>query len=241
MKRLLSLILSLLMVFVFAGCGNKTDTTTTNGDNNTNTNSNKDVVDIAPEDVEDSYIAVIKVKTLGEITLELDGKTAPITVANFVSLAKSGFYDGLTFHRIIEDFMIQGGDPEGTGMAGSDKNIKGEFSANGVDNGISHKRGVISMARSGSAYEQYIAMGYTLADLPEEAENDINRAFNSASSQFFIMHQDAPHLDGNYAAFGRVISGMEIVDILATTTPVTDSNGTVIAENQPVIESIGIK
>ena len=176
-----------------------------------------------------------------EITVELDGKTAPITVANFVSLAKSGFYDGLTFHRIISGFMIQGGDPEGNGTGGSEKTIKGEFSLNGVENNIKHDRGVISMARSGSAYEQYLAYGYKLSDLPEEAKTDIERALNSASSQFFIMHQDTPSLDGCYAAFGRVTSGMDIVDKLATSTPVTDSNGTVLAENQPVIESITIK
>ena len=148
------------------------------------------------------------------IKIELDEKNAPITVKNFVELAKSGFYDGLTFHRIIKGFMIQGGDPKGNGTGGSDKTIRGEFSKNGVENNISHKRGVISMAR--------------LQDN------------NSASSQFFIMHEDGDYLDGSYAAFGHVTEGMDVVDKIAENTPVTDSNGTVLKENQPIIEKIVI-
>ena len=159
--------------------------------------------------------AIITVKDYGEIQLELDGDTAPITVKNFVELAKSGFYDGLTFHRVIEGFMIQGGDPEGTGKGGSEKTIKGEFSENGIENQIAHRRGVISMAR--------------LSNDPD-----------SASSQFFIMHNDAPHLDGSYAAFGHVTSGMEIVDKIASETPICDSNGTVNFKEQPIIESVKI-
>ncbi len=232
MKKIISLILSLLMVFVFVGCGKDAETT----DNDSKNNTAKEETDVNAD-----YTAIIKVKDLGEITVALDAETAPITVANFVSLAKSGFYDGLTFHRIITDFMIQGGDPEGTGTGGSDENIKGEFSANGVKNNISHDRGVISMARSGSAYEQYLSYGYKLSDLPAEAQNDIKKAYDSASSQFFIVHKDSPHLDGNYAAFGKVTSGMDIVDKLAEDTPVEDSNGTVLADNQPIIESITIK
>ena len=135
------------------------------------------------------YIAKIEVKDYGTITVKLDGKTAPITVQNFVDLAKSGFYDGLTFHRIIEGFMIQGGDPNGNGTGGSDKTIKGEFKENGVKNNIKHKRGVISMARSSD--------------------------YDSASSQFFIMHKPAPHLDGEYAAFGKITEGLDIVDQIA--------------------------
>ena len=158
--------------------------------------------------------AVITVKDYGDIKLVLDGDTAPITVKNFVELAKSGFYDGLTFHRIIKGFMIQGGDPKGDGTGGSDKTIRGEFSKNGVENNISHKRGVISMAR--------------LQDN------------NSASSQFFIMHEDGDYLDGSYAAFGHVTEGMDVVDKIAENTPVTDSNGTVLKENQPIIEKIVI-
>ncbi len=156
----------------------------------------------------------ITVKDKGVIAVELDADTAPITVTNFVELANSGFYDGLTFHRIIEGFMIQGGDPKGNGTGGSDKNIKGEFAANGIKNDISHERGVISMARSS--------------------------AYNSASSQFFIMHKTSTHLDGQYAAFGHVTSGMDIVDDLAENTPVSDSDGTVLKANQPVIESIKV-
>ena len=128
----------------------------------------------------------------GDVIVELDPETAPITVANFQNLVKSDFYDGLTFHRIIKGFMIQGGDPKGTGLGGSGQNIKGEFSSNGVENNISHTRGVISMARS--------------------------QSYNSASSQFFIVHQDSPHLDGDYAAFGHVVYGMETVDGVANVT-----------------------
>ena len=131
----------------------------------------------------------IEMENGGIITLELDPAAAPITVANFEKLVKEGFYDGLIFHRVIAGFMIQGGDPTGTGMGGAAEKIKGEFAANGVPNPIKHKRGVISMARS---------------SMP-----------NSASSQFFIMHQDAPHLDGSYAAFGHVTSGIEVVDEIA--------------------------
>ena len=161
-----------------------------------------------------THHAVITIKDYGDIKLVLDGDTAPITVKNFVELAKSGFYDGLTFHRIIKGFMIQGGDPKGNGTGGSDKTIRGEFSKNGVENNISHKRGVISMARS--------------------QDN------NSASSQFFIMHKDGDYLDGSYAAFGHVTDGMDVVDKIAENTPVTDSNGTVSKENQPIIEKIVI-
>jgi len=156
----------------------------------------------------------IEVQDYGTITAELDADAAPITVTNFVKLVNEGFYDGLTFHRIISGFMIQGGDPNGNGSGGSAENIKGEFAQNGWDNPIKHERGVLSMARSG---------------MP-----------NSASSQFFIMHQAAPHLDGAYAAFGRVLTGMEVVDAICANTPVTDDNGTVQKANQPVITSIRV-
>jgi len=131
----------------------------------------------------------IEMENGGIITLELYPEIAPITCENFVKLAKDGFYDGLIFHRVIKGFMIQGGDPTGTGMGGADENIKGEFAVNGVQNNISHVRGVISMARS--------------------------RSFDSASSQFFICHADAPHLNGQYAAFGKVTDGMDVVDEIA--------------------------
>ena len=159
--------------------------------------------------------AEIVVKDYGTIKLELDADVAPITVTNFVELAKNGFYDNLTFHRIIKGFMIQGGDPEGNGIGGSGKNIKGEFKNNGVNNTISHNRGVISMARS--------------------------QDYNSASSQFFIVQEDSHHLDGMYAAFGHVTSGMEIVDKICDDVKVEDDNGTVLKENQPIIKIIKIK
>lgn len=132
----------------------------------------------------------MKIKDLGTITLELFDEVAPITVKNFLNLASDGFYNGLIFHRVIEGFMIQGGDPLGTGVGGSKDKIKGEFKSNGVDNPLKHSRGVISMART------YMP--------------------NSASSQFFIMHKDAPHLDGDYAAFGVVTNGIDIVDKIAS-------------------------
>lgn len=160
------------------------------------------------------HYAEIEVKDYGTISLELDADTAPITVTNFVKLAEDGFYDGLTFHRIIDGFMIQGGDPLGNGTGGSEETIKGEFSENGVENPISHERGVISMARAMDP--------------------------DSASSQFFIVHQDSTYLDGQYAAFGHVTEGMEIVDAICADTPVQDNNGTVAAEDQPVITSIKI-
>ncbi len=163
-----------------------------------------------------TVMAEITVKDKGVIKLELDADTAPITVENFVNLVKDGFYDGLTFHRVVNNFMIQGGDPKGDGTGGSDKTIKGEFSANGVKNNISHERGVISMAR-----------------------NSIS--MDSASSQFFIVQADSKHLDGQYAAFGHVTEGMDIVDDIAKNTPIEDAeSGYVNVKNQPVIESIKI-
>ena len=156
--------------------------------------------------------AEIVVKNYGTIVLELDADVAPITVENFANLVNEGFYNGLTFHRIISGFMIQGGDPLGNGTGGSSKTIKGEFASNGVKNSISHVRGTISMARS---------------SMP-----------NSASSQFFIVHQDSTFLDGQYAAFGTVTSGMEVVDKICADTAVEDDNGTVAKNNQPVIEKI---
>ncbi|MDY5006928.1 peptidylprolyl isomerase [Candidatus Allofournierella merdipullorum] len=148
----------------------------------------------------------------GVIDLELDAQAAPITVENFLKLVNDGFYDGLTFHRIIPGFMIQGGCPEGTGMGGPGWHIKGEFARNGVANPIKHTRGVISMARAMDP--------------------------NSAGSQFFIMHDDAPHLDGGYAAFGHVVAGMDVVDRIAEVA--TDYNDRpltpVVMESVRVVE-----
>ena len=158
--------------------------------------------------------AEIVVQDYGTIKVELDADQAPITVQNFIDLANSGFYDGLTFHRIIEGFMIQGGTPHGAGTGGSGHTIRGEFTQNGVNNTLSHTRGAISMARSS--------------------------AVNSASSQFFIVHEDSTYLDGSYAVFGYVTEGMDVVDAIATSVTAEDSNGTVAKENQPVIEKITI-
>ena len=167
-----------------------------------------------PISMNPTHTVQIDVQDYGTITAELYGEAAPITVANFVKLVNEGFYDGLTFHRIIDGFMIQGGDPKGNGTGGADQDIKGEFAANGWNNPIAHERGVLSMARSSAP--------------------------NSASSQFFIMHQAAPHLDGSYAAFGKVLTGLEVVDAICANTPVTDGNGTVLKANQPIITSIRV-
>lgn len=159
-----------------------------------------------------THHATIEVEGYGAIKLELDADVAPVTVANFAKLAGEGFYDGLTFHRIIEGFMVQGGDPNGNGTGGSDEKIVGEFSDNGHPNSISHVRGTISMARS--------------------------QAYNSASSQFFIMQADTPNLDGQYAAFGHVTEGMDVVDAMCEAARPTDNNGTIAAADQPRIASV---
>ena len=148
------------------------------------------------------------------IKIELLPEYAPKTAANFEKLVREGFYDGIIFHRVIAGFMIQGGDPKADGTGGSKNEIIGEFESNGYENNIKHERGVISMARA----------------------NDPD----SASSQFFIMHRTATHLDGDYAAFGKVTEGMTVVDKIASEAVVTDNNGTVPKENQPVIKSITI-
>lgn len=196
-----------------------TNTENSTKENNTeNKNENIQNNQISNESEENNmystgkHHAEIVVKNYGTIALELDADVAPITVENFANLVNEGFYNGLTFHRIISGFMIQGGDPNGNGTGGSDGNIKGEFAQNGVKNTLSHTRGVISMARS--------------------------MAYNSASSQFFIMHKDYTGLDGAYAAFGKVTSGIEIVDKICEDVKIEDDNGTVLKENQPVIEKI---
>lgn len=164
---------------------------------------------------EDTVRVKVEMENGGEFILSLYPEYAPQTVENFVELVNDGFYDGVGFHRVVDGFMAQGGDPDGTGMGGSGTTIKGEFAANGFkQNTLSHKRGVISMARS--------------------------QDYDSASSQFFIMHKDNPGLDGQYAAFGTVTKGMEVVDKICEDTQVEDENGTVAAENQPVIKSIKV-
>jgi len=175
------LVLSLLaIIFVLTGCGTK-DSKKTEG---TTTNES---VDYASK-VKENPIVTITMSNDEKIVIELKPAVAPNTVANFISLVKEGFYDGLIFHRVIPDFMIQGGDPLGNGTGGPDYSIDGEFSSNGIDNSLKHERGVISMARSQDP--------------------------NSAGSQFFIMVKEATHLDGEYAAFGKVIEGMETVDTI---------------------------
>lgn len=210
------LVLAVLVMGLSACGGSKSDTTSetkaTKAPKATETAEVTKEPESKTTDTKGKHHAKIKVKDYGTIEVELDGDTAPITVANFIKLVNEKFYDGLTFHRIMSGFMIQGGDPLGNGTGGSDETIKGEFSSNGVENNISHKRGVISMARS--------------------SEPD------SASSQFFIMHQDADYLDGQYAAFGKVTKGMSVVDKICEDVTPTDGNGTVEKADQPVIESI---
>lgn len=212
--RIMVMLLAAAMMFAMAGCGSGDSGSSPDADAEESQEQAEESGAAASVDPIGIHHAEITVKDYGIIELELDGDTAPITVQNFMDLANEGFYDGLTFHRIIDGFMIQGGDPNGNGTGGSGKNIVGEFASNGYENNISHVKGVISMARA----------------------NDPN----SASSQFFIMVDDADYLDGQYAAFGRVTAGQDIVDKIAADAQPTDDNGTIAPEDQPVIESIKI-
>lgn len=188
MKRKIGIAAAIILaLFVVTGCQKQEETPK---------KSEQKKTEASEELLSGTHHAEIQVKDYGTITVELDADTAPITVTNFVNLAKDGFYDNLTFHRIMDGFMIQGGDPNGDGTGGADQTIKGEFSSNGVENEISHTRGTISMAR---------------AQDPD-----------SASSQFFIVQEDSDYLDGNYAAFGHVTSGMEIVDQICKDVPVEE-------------------
>ena len=198
-KHLLSIIL-LCLLFSLTACNRQTSGNSSTSDGNTQLSGKHHVA--------------IEVNNYGTIEVELDADTAPITVTNFINLANSGFYNGLTFHRVIDGFMIQGGDPNGNGTGGSDKTIKGEFKDNGVKNNIKHKRGVISMARSSD--------------------------YDSASSQFFIMQEDNDSLDGQYAAFGHVTKGMKIVDQICEDADPMDDNGTIAESKQPVIKTIKV-
>lgn len=191
MKKVLKCLSLIICISLLFGCGSDNTTKLLTGKHNVQ----------------------INIKDYGKVTLELNADEAPITVTNFIKLAKAGFYDGLTFHRIIDGQFIQGGDPLGNGLGGSDETIKGEFSSNGVSNKLSHTKGAISMART-------------------------SQDMNSASSQFFILIKDATYYDGSYACFGYVTDGLDIVEKVAKDAKVEDENGTVLKENQPVIESI---
>lgn len=204
-KYFLTVILAVTAVALLAGCGDKSNDKT-----DSDAKVEKDVND-DEELLTGKHHVEIDIKDYGTVKVELDADTAPITVTNFINLSKSGFYDGLTFHRIQAGFMIQGGDPDGNGTGGSDKEIKGEFSENGVENNISHTRGTISMARA--------------TDM------------DSASSQFFIVHKDSVFLDGSYAGFGHVTEGMEVVDKICEEVPSSDL---VDEDMQPVINEIKV-
>lgn len=213
MKKLFAVVMTVAMVFAMTACGgNKT----TSGTGGSSADANIPGT-YTPELLDDAatYYADIDIADYGKITVKLNQTAAPVTCANFVALANDSFYDGLTFHRIMAGFMMQGGDPEGTGMGGSENNIVGEFAQNGYENNISHKRGVISMARA----------------------NDPN----SASSQFFICHADSEFLDGAYAAFGEVTEGLDVVDAVCEAAQPTDNNGTIPADEQPVMTSVTIR
>lgn len=224
-KRLLGILLVAVMAVSLAACGDA-DTAKSSGDAGQETSpaqeSGQEEEGAGTEgsealDASGKHHVEIAVKDFGTISVELDGDAAPITVENFLKLAGDGFYDGLTFHRIYPGFMIQGGDPLGNGRGGSDENIKGEFSKNGIENNLSHTRGAISMARS--------------------------QAMDSASSQFFIVHEDSTFLDGEYACFGYVTEGIEVVDAICDAIPAEaylDNNGMVESGSQPVIESVKV-
>lgn len=216
-----AVVLALVLVcsmFALAGCGSNSSSSSTESKSSAISASPKPSKDDAYAGdfkVPDNAVkGIITVKDYGEIEFALLPDVAPETVANFKALVESGFYNGLTFHRIMDGFMIQGGDPLGNGTGGSDKNIKGEFSANSVKNDLKHVRGVLSMARS--------------------------QDFNSASSQFFIVQTDSNFLDGQYAGFGVVTKGMSVVDKICKDAKPTDSNGTIPKDQQPVIEKIEI-
>lgn len=192
------------------------NTTSTNSDDTSDTSDDSIISEpIIDLDETLTYYADIEIADYGTVTVELNQSEAPVTVSNFVNLAQNGFYDGLTFHRIAEDFVIQGGDPNGDGTGGSDNCIVGEFTDNGYENCLSHTRGAISMARSTD--------------------------YNSASSQFFIVHEDSTELDGQYAVFGYVTEGMEVVDAICEAAEPTDDDGTIPADAQPIITSVTIR
>ena len=219
MKRLISIILmAALLSLCLTGCGDtreNADKSTAKTTKKESFTEKKDAGTSNSQYLTGKHHAEIVIAEYGKLELELDADVAPITVTNFVNLAKKGFYNGLTFHRIMSGFMIQGGDPNGDGTGGSEETIKGEFKSNGIENTMSHKRGVISMART---------------------QNDPD----SASSQFFIVQADSDFLDGDYAAFGKVTAGMDIVDKICQSVQPIDNNGTVPADQQPKITAIKV-
>ena len=219
MKRLISIILMAAMLSLcLTGCGDtreNADKSTAKTTKKESFAEKKDAGTSNSQYLTGKHHAEIVIAEYGKLELELDADVAPITVTNFVNLAKKGFYNGLTFHRIMSGFMIQGGDPNGDGTGGSEETIKGEFKSNGIENTMSHKRGVISMART---------------------QNDPD----SASSQFFIVQADSDFLDGDYAAFGKVTAGMDIVDKICQSVQPIDNNGTVPADQQPKITAIKV-
>lgn len=219
MKRLISIILmAALLSLCLTGCGDtreNADKSTAKTTKKESFAEKKDAGTSNSQYLTGKHHAEIVIAEYGKLELELDADVAPITVTNFVNLAKKGFYNGLTFHRIMSGFMIQGGDPNGDGTGGSEETIKGEFKSNGIENTMSHKRGVISMART---------------------QNDPD----SASSQFFIVQADSDFLDGDYAAFGKVTAGMDIVDKICQSVQPIDNNGTVPADQQPKIIAIKV-
>ena len=219
MKKILLTVLLVLSLLSLMSCGKTNSSSTSIKENNNQTTSKEVLKETNANNNNQSrgnntVNVEISVKDYGVIKLAIYKNIAPITADNFINLVKSGFYDGLTFHRIIKGFMIQGGDPLGNGTGGSEQKIKGEFASNGVLNTLSHKRGVISMARSNHP--------------------------DSASSQFFIMHEDGDFLDGSYAAFGEVTSGIEVVDAICDEVKPIDNNGTVPKDEQPIIEYIKV-
>lgn len=219
MKRLISIILmAALLSLCLTGCGDtreNADKSTAKTTKKESFAEKKDAGTSNSQYLTGKHHAEIVIAEYGKLELELDADVAPITVTNFVNLAKKGFYNGLTFHRIMSGFMIQGGDPNGDGTGGSEETIKGEFKSNGIEDTMSHKRGVISMART---------------------QNDPD----SASSQFFIVQADSDFLDGDYAAFGKVTAGMDIVDKICQSVQPIDNNGTVPADQQPKITAIKV-
>ena len=198
----------LVMVFMFYGCSSDLNYETRKEEDNTVYEIEESEYVISEEETD---LVMIEVEDIGIMIAELYPNIAPITVKNFKKLVGEKFYDGLIFHRVIKDFMIQTGDPTATGTGGSDEKIKGEFSINGVENDLSHKRGILSMARAGSN--------------PETKET-----MNSASSQFFIVHKDSEYLDGKYAAFGKLINGYDVLDEVAKS--LTDENDKPINEKK---------